>query len=254
MDEEEITIEINIDARAMIILLLVIIALETSYIGYLHFFPTSEAGKSSAVFEEPKTIDEAKETGEPSFDSDEPKTFDDLKADLIAVGCKYIIEDWNYWKGERLKVNYTEALKLAKKAAFVGVNEKIEAFLIFLDGDFYIWFARVRESDYWYHEYIETYRDYDIYYFKNIKVYGIDTGDPDPMDWVFTGSVETAKGKIDNWLEEPEEIEIYRMWKIYRQAAGTRFYWAEQVNTGEKTTLWVDLDDLKEYIDARDIR
>jgi len=158
LDEEERTIEITIvlDRPLVIALLIFIIVLEASYIGYLHFFPTSEVGKSS---------------------------------------------------------------------------------------------ASARESDYWDHEYIETYRGSDIYYFKNINTYGIDTGEPDPMDWEFIGSVETAKGKIDNWFEEPEEIEIYRMWKIYRQAAGTRFYWAEQVKTGEKTTLWVNLDDLKRYID-----
>jgi len=159
LDEDEKTIEINIflDRPLVFILLMVIIVLETSYIGYLHFYSTSEAGKSSAP---------------------------------------------------------------------------------------------VRESDYWYHEHIETYRGYDIYYFKNINTYGIDTGEPDPMDWTFIASIETAKGEIDNLLEEPEEIEIYREWKIYRQAAGKRFYWAEQVNTDEKTTLWVSLEDLKEYIDA----
>ena len=142
MEGEERTIDINIalDKPLVIALLIAIIVLETSYIGYLHFFPKSESGKSSAAFEEPKTTDELKEAGNPSFDFDEPKTFDELKADLIAIGCEYIIEDWNYWAGKILEVNYTEALKLAKKAAFVGVNKEMEAFIIFLDGEFYLWF------------------------------------------------------------------------------------------------------------------
>ena len=142
MEEEERTIEINIalDKPLVIALLIVIVVLETSYIGYLHFSPKSEARGSSPVLEEPKTIDEAKEAGEPSFDFDEPKTFDELKADLIAVGCEHIIEDWDYWKGRVLEANYTEALKSAKKAAFVGVNEGIEAFIFFLEGELHIWF------------------------------------------------------------------------------------------------------------------
>lgn len=100
---------------------------------------------------------------------------------------------------------------------------------------------------YWDHEFVETYRGYDIYYFVEINVYGIDTGG-DPMDWKFYGSLESARAAIDNWLEDPVYVESYRGWDIYREPSGAQRYYA--VREGVETSRWPTLEELKAYIDG----
>jgi hypothetical protein len=141
--EEDKIIEINItlDKPYIIVILLVIILLEAGYIGYFQFFQDGGAKNINPELGEPENEIELDTTKEISFNFTEPKTFDELKAGLIAVGVEKIINlDIKDWTGKHLEANYTAALKLAKEAAFVCVNENIVAFMIYLDGEFYLWF------------------------------------------------------------------------------------------------------------------
>ncbi|MDH5770443.1 MAG: hypothetical protein OEZ25_04055 [Candidatus Bathyarchaeota archaeon] len=141
MAEEEKIIEINIalDKPYVIVFLLIIIVFEAGYIGYLHFYKSGEAENANIDLEEPdKEIDVIKEI---PFNFSEPKTFDELKADLFAIGVEKIIDlEVQDWHGKHFDANYTEALRLAKEAAFVCVNENIVAFMMYIDGEFLIWF------------------------------------------------------------------------------------------------------------------
>jgi len=140
--EEEKIIEINIilDKPYVLVILLVIILFEAGYIGYLHFFRGSGVKNTGLDLKEPENIIELDTTKETSSNFTEPETFDDLKADLIAVGVKKIIDlEIKDFRGKHLEANYTAALKLAKESAFVCVNENIVAFIMFLDGEILIW-------------------------------------------------------------------------------------------------------------------
>jgi len=139
--EEEKIIEINItlDKPYVIVILLLIILFEAGYIGYLHFFQGSGVKNTGLDLEETENkIDTIKDT---SFNFTEPETFDELKADLVAVGVMKIIDlEVKDWQGKHLEANYTSALKMAKDAAFVCVNENTVAFMMYHDGELLIWF------------------------------------------------------------------------------------------------------------------
>ncbi len=141
MAEEEKVIEINIalDKPYVIVFLLIIIVFEAGYIGYLHLFQSGVAENTTIDVEEPENeIDATKEI---TLNFSEPKTFDELKAGLFANGVEKIIDlEVQDWHGKHFDANYTEALRLAKEAAFVCVNENIVAFMMYIDGEFLIWF------------------------------------------------------------------------------------------------------------------
>jgi hypothetical protein len=132
LDEEERTVEITIhlDKPLVFVILLFIIILQSGYIGYLTFFPEREASES------------ASEDDEINFDLEEPETFEELREDLLAVGCQHVVNLYvDDMRGKHLEVSYPDALKLAREAGFVGVNESIMGFIMYLDGEYYIWFT-----------------------------------------------------------------------------------------------------------------
>lgn len=143
MGEEEKTIEINInlDKPLLMAFLLIIIIIEAGYIGYLHLSPKGEPQEPPFNHNETETTNATEVPETPSSNFTEPETFEELKAGLIAAGVKNIVKlDPKDWQGKHLEVSYIEALELAKKAAFVGVDEEVVAFLIYIDKEFYIWF------------------------------------------------------------------------------------------------------------------
>jgi len=101
-------------------------------------------------------------------------------------------------------------------------------------------------SAYWDTTHIDTYRGYDIYYFPNINVYGIDVGG-EPMDWVHVSSPDAARNKIDLWEDGPITVEAYRDFMIY-QLPGWDLFYGEKGD--EETAIYVDIVSLKGYIDA----
>lgn len=111
-------------------------------------------------------------------------------------------------------------------------------------------------GDYWTRSKVETYRGYDIYYFQNANVYGIDTAGtnpPPPGDtWLFSAEIDSAKGRIDNLLDDAQYIEAYREWDIYREPGGAQRYWGVHSVTGQETSRWTSLSELKGYIDEID--
>lgn len=132
LDEEERTVEITIhlDKPLVFVILLFIIILQSGYIGYMTFFPEQEASES------------ALEDDEINFDLKEPETSEELREDLLSVGCQHVVDlDVDDMHGKHLEVTYSEALRLAREAVFVGVNEGIMGFIMYLDGEYYIWFA-----------------------------------------------------------------------------------------------------------------
>jgi len=103
---------------------------------------------------------------------------------------------------------------------------------------------------YWDHEYVETYRGYDVYFFPTPYVYGIDTGEADASQWNFAASVEACEGLIDNWIDDPVFIEHYGGYDLYREPGGAQRYYAVNPFTGEKATAyWMDLDPMKVWKD-----
>jgi len=143
LGEEEKTIEINInlDRPLLMGLLLVIIVIEAGYIGYLYLSPKGETQEPPINHNETETTNATEVPETPPSNFTEPETFEQLKSGLIAAGVKNIINlDPKDWQGKHLEVTYVEALELAKRAAFVGVDEEVVAFLIYVDKEFYIWF------------------------------------------------------------------------------------------------------------------
>ena len=148
MDEEERTVEIaiHLDKPLVFVILLFIIILQSGYIGYLTFFPNRGASESSSEDDEffPgwEASESSSEDDETNFDLEEPEAFEELREDLLAVGCQHVVNiDVDDMHGKHLEVSYADALRLARKAAFVGVNENILAFVMYLEGEYYVWFT-----------------------------------------------------------------------------------------------------------------
>jgi len=96
------------------------------------------------------------------------------------------------------------------------------------------------------HTYVETYQGYDIYYFPNINVYGVDTGG-EPNQWRFNSGLTGARNMIDTWLDSPEEVETYRDFTLYRITALDLYYGEGPLG---RTANWDNVTHLKAYIDA----
>jgi len=120
---------------------------------------------------------------------------------------------------ENIKPNRTQA---------IGLFFMVISLFSYLGG--FVWF-----SAYWDTEYIETYRDFEIYYFPNINVYGIKTTG-DPMDWPHTSALSACRNKIDSWLDEPTLMETVRDWEIYKINSYGLYYGAN----GDLETGWYD--------------
>lgn len=132
---------------------------------------------------------------------------------------------------ENMKPNRTQA---------IGLIFLVISVFSYLGG--FAWF-----SAYWDTEYRETYRDFEIYYFSNINVYGIKT-EGDPSDWVHTTALSACRNKIDSWLDAPEHIETYRDWEIYK-LNGYGLYYA--TSDGQETPTWYDsVNSTRLFIDA----
>ena len=107
---------------------------------------------------------------------------------------------------------------------------------------------------YWDHSYVETYKGYDIYYFPGpgglygIQPEGLNPHGSDPS-WIFTAPLANARLRIDSIVESPEFIEAYGGYDIYREPGFNRYYGVHQV-TEEKTSYWISLTGLREYIDT----
>jgi len=99
---------------------------------------------------------------------------------------------------------------------------------------------------YWDHRKVETYRGYDIYYFPEINVYGVDNGKA-PENWWFYGSVDAAEKGIDSRLDDPVPVESYRGWTVYQEPGYGRYY---AVRNGTETAKWRSLDELEAYLDG----
>jgi len=100
---------------------------------------------------------------------------------------------------------------------------------------------------YWDTQLEETYRGFDIYYFPNIKVWGIDTGG-EPQTWPTGSPRQSCRNKIDSWLDEPTLVEQHRDFTVYR-LDGYGLYYAEGPS-GETTTRWDNVTNLEAYLDA----
>jgi len=101
-------------------------------------------------------------------------------------------------------------------------------------------------SAYWDADLAESYRGYDIHYFPNIHVYGIDIGG-EPENWVHVTNQAAARSKIDLWLDGPITVGGYRDFTIY-QLPGHELFYAE--NGYVDTMIYVEITALESYIDA----
>ena len=105
-------------------------------------------------------------------------------------------------------------------------------------------------SAYWDHNQIEEYRGYEIYFFPEINVYGIEIQELDITDWSFNTGVSGCRNMIDTWLDDPIHVNDYRDYVIYQQPNDYGFYYAVDPETGDQiTTTWNNIDDLLDYID-----
>jgi len=102
-------------------------------------------------------------------------------------------------------------------------------------------------SAYWDYELEETYRGYEIHFFPAPNVYGVKIEELDLMDWPTTRTRTGARNTIDEILDEPEHMETYRDFEIYK-IPGYGLYYATQGVT--ETAKFDTLENLKNYIDA----
>ena len=105
-------------------------------------------------------------------------------------------------------------------------------------------------SAYWDHTKVDEYRGYEIYYFPEINVYGIEIQGLDITDWRFDSGLIGCENIIDTWLDDPIYVKDYQDYVIYQQPNDYGLYYAVDPETGEQiTTTWHILDDLQGYID-----
>jgi hypothetical protein len=105
-------------------------------------------------------------------------------------------------------------------------------------------------SAYWDHSRVDEYRGYEIYFFPEINVYGIEIQGLDVTDWRFNTGIPGCENMIDTWLDDPIHVKDYRDYVIYQQPNDYGFYYAVDSETGEQiTTVWHIVDDLLDYID-----
>ena len=105
-------------------------------------------------------------------------------------------------------------------------------------------------SAYWDHTKVDEYRGYEIYYFPEINVYGIEIQGLDITDWRFNTEITGCENIIDTWLDDPIYVKDYQDYVIYQQPNDYGLYYAVDPETGEQiTTTWHILDDLQGYID-----
>jgi len=103
---------------------------------------------------------------------------------------------------------------------------------------------------YWDHARVDEYRGYEIYFFPEINVYGIEIQGLDVTDWRFNADIPGCENMIDAWLDDPIHVKDYRDYVIYQQPNDYGLYYAVDPETGEQiTTVWHSSDDLLDYID-----
>ena len=133
--------------KEVIYIFLVIIVTTSVYVGCQYFTP--EYNSSNIQEEETSSADtnlSSALAGAVSFDFEEPETYEDMIADLESIGSDIIIHWTGGWHGRR-GLSYNDALKLARKANWIGVgDEKVIGFIFWLDGDFWIWYKEQQET------------------------------------------------------------------------------------------------------------
>ncbi|MFX0206247.1 MAG: hypothetical protein ACFFDT_09685 [Candidatus Hodarchaeota archaeon] len=126
-------------SREAILIFLAIIVATSVYVGYQYFSPSIDR---TVEVDDNSLPDENNNVGPlvgaVSYDVDEPETFDEMIADLTQIGCETIINWTGGWHGRR-GLSYSDALRLAKKANWVGVEPGEIGFTFWLDGDFWVW-------------------------------------------------------------------------------------------------------------------
>jgi len=137
----------SLRTKEVIYIFLVIIVTTSVYIGYQYFKPeynsfNVQEEETSSV----KTNLSSALAGAVSFVFEEPETFEDMIADLESIGSDTIIHWTGGWHGRR-SLSYVDALKLARKANWIGVGDNKEiGFIFWLDGDFWIWYKGLQET------------------------------------------------------------------------------------------------------------
>jgi len=76
-----------------------------------------------------------------------PESYNEMIINLEENGIDTIIQWTGGWTG-RKGLSYTDAIKLAKKAQWVGVEKDVLGFVFWLDGDFWIWHNELVEQPY----------------------------------------------------------------------------------------------------------
>jgi len=126
-------------SREATLIFLAILVATFVYVGYQYFSPsivrTVEVDDDSLPHENNNA---GLLAGAVSYDMDEPGSFDEMIVDLTQIGCETIINWTGGWHGRR-DLSYSDALRLAKKANWVGVEPDEIGFTFWLDGDFWVW-------------------------------------------------------------------------------------------------------------------
>jgi len=101
---------------------------------------------------------------------------------------------------------------------------------------------------YWDNEFVETYQGYNIYYFPEINVYGIEEEGVSPENWRFAADLEAARNAIDNMQVEPVFVEEYRGFQVYHNLV-YGYYYAENSDGVRVSQTWT-LEELHDYLDS----
>ena len=132
-------------SREATVIFLLLIVTTSVYVGYNYFIPPNPPQ------EEKNNIDASTEQDitplviatSPAIE--EPNSYEEMIIDLENNGIITIIEWTGGWQG-RIGLSYPDAIALAKKAKWVGIEQDSIGFVFWLDGDFWIWYKEVTQS------------------------------------------------------------------------------------------------------------
>ena len=130
--------------EATIIFLLLMVATSV-YIGYNYFMPPHISQEEKNEFDPSTEQDTTPLVIATSPTLEEPNSYEEMIIDLENNGLSTIIDWTGGWHGRR-GLSYPDAIKLAKKANWVGIEPDSLGFVFWLDGDFWIWYKEVAQS------------------------------------------------------------------------------------------------------------
>lgn len=222
--------------EATIIFLLIIVATSV-YVGYNYF-------------QTPNISQEGKDDIDPSTEQlttplviatspaiEEPNSYQEMMIDLENNGLTII--NWTGgWHGRR-GLSYQDAIILAKKANWVGVEYDSLGFVFWLDGDFWIWYKEVAQSPSG---------------FEKVEIQSaINTWDATGTFWKISMKLRntgTARASLVSAFVNNAEVQNYGLVAVVLGETSTNMTTTTTINSGERITVIIYIDLGYEYLSS----